>query len=214
MINGLTYISNFITEDEQSSLIKTIDDQTWLLDLKRRTQHYGYKYDYTKKQIDDSMYVGPIPSWLEPYSTKLVEQKLFKELPDQVIINEYIPGQGISRHIDCTTCFNATIASLSLNSTCAMEFEQYKTGKKGTMMLAPLSLLVLSDEARYDWMHSIPARKEDKYGDEIFVRSRRISLTFRKVITRGFQMVSKEDIEYLRGEPTPLKITIPVKIEK
>lgn len=181
MINGLTYISDFISEEEQSNLIETIDKQPWLLDLKRRTQHYGYKYDYTRKLIDKSMYVGPIPEWIMPLLNKLIDNKHFKVLSDQVIVNEYLPGQGIGRHVDCTTCFDDTIASLSLGSTCAMDFESLKNSRKGTMMLAPRSLLVLTDEARYDWMHSIPARKEDSQGNDVLSRSRRISLTFRKV---------------------------------
>src|SRR6185295_19353893 len=98
-----------------------------------------------------------------------------------VIVNEYEPGQGISRHVDCVPCFGDTIASLSLNSTCMMELEQPKTSRKGSIMLAPCSLLVLTGEARYDWMHSIPARKEDEHNFQKYPRQRRVSLTFRTV---------------------------------
>jgi hypothetical protein len=62
MINGMQYLSNFIGEEEEKDLISIIDSNVWLTDLKRRTQHYGYKYDYTKKKIDESMYVGLIPA--------------------------------------------------------------------------------------------------------------------------------------------------------
>lgn len=185
MINGLIYMPDFVSEIEQTQLIESIDSMEWSSALKRRTQHYGYRYDYTSKKIDSSLYVGPIPEWLSPCCQRLIDLSYFKHLPDQVIVNEYLPGQGISRHIDCTTCFDDTIASVSLNSTCAMEFEQFKTGKRGTMMLAPKSILVLSGEARYDWMHSIPARKEDQLGDQVFPRNRRISLTFRKVLLQN-----------------------------
>jgi len=63
-----------------------------------------------------------------------------------------------------------------------MKFEKFSSTKKGSMMLAPRSLLVLSDEARYDWMHSIPACKEDLFNGEHLPRDRRVSLTFRTVI--------------------------------
>jgi alkylated DNA repair dioxygenase AlkB len=63
-----------------------------------------------------------------------------------------------------------------------MEFEHIKSHKKGSMMLGPLSLLVLSGEARYQWMHSIPARRSDKVGEDVLERGRRISLTFRNII--------------------------------
>jgi hypothetical protein len=45
-ISGLQYCPNFITAEEEQALIEIIDQQTWLNDLKRRVQHYGYKYDY------------------------------------------------------------------------------------------------------------------------------------------------------------------------
>lgn len=45
-ISGLTYIPNFITATEHDLLLPQIDQQPWLTDLKRRVQHYGYKYDY------------------------------------------------------------------------------------------------------------------------------------------------------------------------
>ena len=49
--------------------------------------------------------------------------------------------------------------------------------------LDPRSIIVLKDEARYKWMHSIPPRKSDisPFGDKI-KRGTRVSLTFRKVI--------------------------------
>lgn len=189
MITGLQYISDFISREEESELISTIDSQEWNTELKRRTQHYGYKYDYFKKNVDSSLYLGPVPSFLQPYLDRLVEKNIFKELPDQVIVNEYTPGQGISRHVDCVTCFKDTIASLSLNSTCCMEFESLKDNKKGSMMLDSKSLLVLSAEARYDWMHSIPARREDEYAGTTFKRDRRISLTFRNVLNDRYERI-------------------------
>lgn len=48
-IEGLTYIPNYITKDELWSVIY---QQSWLTDIKRRTQHYGYKYDYKARKTD------------------------------------------------------------------------------------------------------------------------------------------------------------------
>ena len=97
-VKGLFYFPNFITEDEERELLNNIDAQQWCCDLKRRTQHYGFKYDYTKKRVNESMRVGEVPAFLHP-SRKLVTT-LFDKEPDQIIVNEYEPGQGISRHID------------------------------------------------------------------------------------------------------------------
>lgn len=217
MIPGLTYIPDYITEEEEENLLKIIDEQEWSSDIKRRTQQYGFKFNYTVRKLDPSMYVGPIPEWLTNYTSRMLKEHIFPSFPaqpSQIIINEYLPGQGISRHTDSPTCFENTIASLSLGSTCSMDLEQYKTGKKGSIMLGRRSLLVFKDEARYDWMHSIAPRLEDKVKDEVFPRGRRVSITFRKAITRGFEMVSKEDMELFKREPAPLKILVPVKIEE
>ena len=49
------------------------------------------------------------------------------------------------------------------------------------LWLAPRSLVVLSDNARYNWLHSIPPRKTDEFEGHKHERMRRVSLTFRKV---------------------------------
>ena len=45
-INGLNYIENYINDHQHDWLLERIDQEDWLNDLKRRVQHYGYKYDY------------------------------------------------------------------------------------------------------------------------------------------------------------------------
>jgi alkylated DNA repair dioxygenase AlkB len=182
MISGLKYIDNYLSLEQEAELISKIDFSDWSNDLKRRTQHYGYKYDYTLKKITPSSYIGEIPDWLKSSGELLVNQKYFEELPDQVIVNEYQPGQGIARHVDCTTCFDHTIASISLNSACLMVFENFRTKEVKQLYLQPRSLLLLSGEARYDWMHSIAAQKSDTVGYDIFPRERRVSITFRNVL--------------------------------
>jgi alkylated DNA repair dioxygenase AlkB len=182
-INGLEYHDNFITKAEQSELINIIDNQLWLDDLKRRVQHYGYKYDYKRRNIDKTMHLGDIPDWCKNIGLKLQENGIIDFMPDQVIINEYSPGQGISNHIDCEPCFNDTIISLSLNSRCIMQFTNKIDFKKVIpVLLEPCSLVVLKQDARYNWMHGIKAVKTDNFYGEKIIRKRRVSLTFRKVI--------------------------------
>lgn len=176
-IPGLEYVPDFISADEERALMKAIDGQPWLNDLKRRVQHYGYKYDYKARAVTPDSYLGPLPDWLEPISDKLP----FK--PNQTIVNEYEPGQGISAHIDCVPCFDDTIASLSLGSGAVMLFT--KADQKEEIYLEPRSLIVLSGKARFRWAHAIPARKSDMVAGFKVERNRRISLTFRTVILRG-----------------------------
>lgn len=182
-ISGLKYIENYIAEFQHNWLLDQIDKQPWLDDLKRRVQHYGFKYDYKARKVKHDMRIGELPEWLKKLSQKLQKDGHMLEVADQVIVNEYKPGQGISGHIDCEPCFRDTIASLSLGSGCVMDFtnKDDKT-QKIPAWLAPRSLVVLSGEARYKWLHGIAARKSDPWEGEKHERQRRVSLTFRKVI--------------------------------
>lgn len=48
--NGLTYLENYISEDEASRLVQEINAAPWRTDLKRRVQHYGHRYDYKARK--------------------------------------------------------------------------------------------------------------------------------------------------------------------
>jgi alkylated DNA repair dioxygenase AlkB len=181
-IPGLTYIPEYIDQRQEDELIRIIDRQPWMNDLKRRVQHYGYHYDYKARSVAPESRLGPLPEWLTPYCDRLRAEGFFPQPPDQVIVNEYQPGQGIAPHVDCVPRFTDTIASLSLGSICVMEFTHVGTWQKIPVLLEPCSLVVLSGDARYCWQHSIPHRKNDRYNGSVFPRGRRLSLTFRRVV--------------------------------
>ncbi len=182
IISGLTYIPDYIDVPTEALLIQIIDAQPWITELKRRVQHHGWRYDYKARSVTNDLRIGALPDWLQHYAVGLQQAGLFSEIPDQVIINEYQPGQGISSHIDCVPCFADTIASLSFGSPFVMDFTHSETGKKSSLLLEPRSLLVLTGDARYLWQHAIAGRKNDRYNGQVTQRTRRISLTFRKVL--------------------------------
>lgn len=181
-IIGLKLYHSFISPKEEKELLHCIDKSIWLSDLKRRVQHYGYKYDYRAKKIDNTYFLGELPVWLKVIAQKMIDSNAIDFIPDQAIINEYETGQGIAPHIDCEPCFGDTIISLSLGSTCIMNFEQASDlSNKIGIFIEPRTLLVMQDESRYKWLHSIPQRKSDSFNDHIIRRNRRVSITFRKV---------------------------------
>jgi alkylated DNA repair dioxygenase AlkB len=128
--------------------------------MKRRVQHYGYRYDYKARKVTPEMYLGDLPDWLNRISKQLHYDGLIEAIPDQVIINEYQPGQGIAAHIDCEPCFGHRVFSLSLGGAVIMEFSQ-PSQKTVEVLLEPRSLVMIYGEARYNWKHAIPARKSD-----------------------------------------------------
>lgn len=182
-IEGLQLYFDFITVEEEIALLSEIESNPWLSDLKRRVQHYGYKYDYRARKIDNSFYLGGMPEWLDILSRKLIDAKIINFKPDQAIVNEYEPGQGISPHIDCEPCFGDTIVSISLGSHCVMNYCRDIAGHdKNELLIEPRSIMVMTTESRYNWYHGIPARKTDIFNNNKFSREKRISITFRKVI--------------------------------
>lgn len=181
-IQGLQYIPTFISAEEETELLRQIDGNPWLTELKRRVQHYGYRYDYKARHVDPDMYLGPLPDWVQPLNQRLLEARYFPAIPDQLIVNEYEPGQGISAHVDCVPCFGPVVCSVSLGSPCVMLFTSVSDEEEASMLLEPRSLLVMSGISRYGWKHAIPARKTDKISGRIIMRQRRVSLTFRSVV--------------------------------
>lgn len=182
MIDGLTYIPAYLSAGEQAAALASVDGSPWLSVLKRRVQHYGYRYDYTRRVANEELYLGPLPEWAAHLAARLAGEGHAPAVCDQVIVNEYEPGQGISAHVDCVPCFGDTILSISLGSACAMVFSHLREARQQTLWLEPGSLLVMRGEARYAWKHAIPPRKTDLVDGVARPRRRRVSLTFRTVI--------------------------------
>ena len=178
-IPGLTFRSDFLGEEEEEELIGHIDSGVWRQDLKRRVQHYGWKYDYRARKVHRDMRLGPLPDWADGLARRLVEQGLVSQHPDQLIVNEYVGAQGIRKHIDSQDSFADGIAMISLGESWQMVFRLGKRKEVGT--LNRRSVVVVKGDARYRWTHEIAARKYEP-GPPRRKRGRRISLTFRKVI--------------------------------
>jgi len=181
IIPGLRYLPHYLSKHTACALLEIIDRQPWVSDLNRRVQQYGYRYDYKRRSIDQSQFLGPLPDWALDLAERFVRDDFLSDVPDQLIVNEYQPGQGITPHVDCVPCFAETILSLSLGSPCAMNFTQTGRRTPVSLILEPESLLILQGEARYRWKHCLPARKTDVINGKKMPRQRRISLTFRTV---------------------------------
>lgn len=181
-IPGLQYIPDYVDAAREAALLATLDREPWSAELRRRVQHYGYKYDYRSRQVTPEMHVGPLPDWALDVARDLNRRGLMSQVADQLIVNEYEPGQGIAAHVDCVPCFGDTVTSLTLGSSCVLEFTHAKTKEKVPLFLQPRSLVVMTGEARYDWRHAIPARKSDEHEGRTVPRGRRVSLTFRNVL--------------------------------
>lgn len=187
---GLEYHHDFLATQEEAELLKRIDGAEWLTDLSRRVLHFGYKYDYSNRRLDETARIGPLPEWLAQLTHRIREaasddaQRLLDtQRPfEQAIINEYLRGQGIAPHID-RDCFGPVVATLSMGSAVNMDFGSNATGERHVVRLEPRSLVIMHDEARSAWQHGIAKRKSDVWDGRKIERRRRVSITFRTIAT-------------------------------
>lgn len=185
-VPGLKIWEEFLTSYEQVECASMVDaaEEMWRGDLKRRVQHYGWLYDYKAKAITSDMRVGPLPDWLARIARKLYDETgLFERVPEQVIVNEYEPGQGIATHTDHPG-FGPTVCTISLLDDWEMDFsENWKD--KMPALLRRGSCVLMTDEARHLWQHGIAKRRSEQTPGGKRDRKRRLSLTFRTVRDPG-----------------------------
>lgn len=179
-VPGLTYTPSFLTEAEEHDLLRRINEQTWSAALKRRVQHYGYAYDYKSRALMNSPVVEPLPDWLDALAGKVSAAVVGHPRFDQVIVNEYTPGQGIGAHVDQRDVFGPVVATVSLGSDVVMDFA-HDGSTTVPLLLERRSMACLSGPARSAWTHGIAARQSDMVLGHRRARGTRVSVTFRTV---------------------------------
>ena len=137
----------------------------------------------------------------------------------QAILNLYKPGEGISPHVDLLKRFGDGIIGVSLQGGCVMEFKRVgggstvfdrcgggpgdQTGISGAdtqdLYLPARSVIIMTGEARYKWMHGIEkrtidyVRRDGASGEfERLHRGKRLSITFRWLLP-GAEVVGGDD---------------------
>lgn len=184
-VPGLTITNDFLSPLDQARCVEHIDaaQDQWRNDLRRRVQHYGWRYDYRARAITPDMYLGQLPQWLQDIAQRIYDETgLFDRIPEQVIVNEYLPGQGIGTHIDHPG-FGPAIATVSLLDDWEMDFSP-NWRDQSPALLTQGSAAFFTGPARNRWQHGIPARRHEPSPNGQRRRSRRISLTFRTVRNR------------------------------
>lgn len=188
---GLILLEDFIDEELEEKLISTLKwtatDYINSSELKhRQVQHFGYEFLYGTNNVDPNCPLDDkIPKECDQLWEKLHEKcPQFKNfIPDQLTVNRYEPGHGIPSHCDTHSCFVDPIISLSLSASIVMEFKN-QNGDHRSLLLPRRSLLIMSGEGRYGWMHGIVPKMSDIVSKSGFLtiqrRELRHSFTFRK----------------------------------
>ena len=151
-----------------------------------------------------------IPDWLAKYCKKISDLGVFGEEngANHVLINEYLPNQGIMPHVD-GPMYYPTVSTISIGSHTLLDFyrplntndEESKEDDRYafSLLIEPKSLLILQDDMYKIYLHGIRELKEDIIKDktnsilnyellnddfkskDVCERNTRISLTIRFV---------------------------------
>ncbi|XP_053961144.1 alpha-ketoglutarate-dependent dioxygenase alkB homolog 6 [Anastrepha ludens] len=200
------YIPNFITSEDEQRIFSQIDrapKPKWTQLLNRRLINYG------GIPHPNGMLAERIPEWLQVYVDKINNLNIFEsKKANHVLINEYLPGQGIMPHTD-GPLFYPVISTITSGSHTVLDFIEREKDASNNLhslgfarkvifkiLLEPRSLLILKDSLYTDYLHSINEVKQDVLCDRIFnykscetvhkigdilQRGTRISLTIRYV---------------------------------
>lgn len=128
---------------------------------RRRTTHFGWIYGYQTWRIEPG---PPIPDFL--LTLRARAGALGGVAADdlvEVLVTHYPPGAGIGWHRDAPMF--GVVVGVSLSSACRFRFQRGQGAERRTAaaVLEPRSAYVLDGAARWQWQHSIPAGKTERY---------------------------------------------------
>lgn len=169
--NGLLYRPDFISEEEEKTLLATIRALPLERPLyrgeylaKRRSMGFGWGYDFNRKRLIPG---PPLPRFLQPLQRKIAK---WLDIPRrriaEALVTEYAPGAAIGWHRDREE-FERVIG-VSLGGWCHMRLRPTKSlGQTSegyfSLDLEPRSIYVMQKAVRWDWQHSIEKTKTMRY---------------------------------------------------
>jgi alkylated DNA repair dioxygenase AlkB len=175
---GLRYAPDFLTRDEERSLLATIESlplqqaRYKAYTARRRVASFGGRYDFD----DNRLLPGePLPEALKPLRERAARWAgLDADALQDVLVAEYRPGTPLGWHRDVPD-FEFVIG-VSLLGSAQMRFRRYpplqpKKADVVRLELPPRSIYSLQGEARWGWQHSIAPTRELRYS--ITLRTRR-----------------------------------------
>lgn len=172
MTPSYLYLPEFI--DDTSSLFSELKAKIqWDRRMaSRNTASFGVPYNYSQISYPSAS----IPDWLLPVLTQVAE--VIGWMPNNALLNYYEDGShSMGFHSDDVMFLtpNTGVAIVSVGSPRLMRFRNIKNSDIRTdLILAPGSLLHLSNELQQMWQHAIP--KQTDVGARISITLRRIQI--------------------------------------
>ena len=177
---GLLYFPDWLSEDEHDAALQEIDGHDFERGLARRVQHYGARYHYDSSQVAEIGSAPPAPKVLSAIGKRLFDEHSFERIPEQIIVNEYLKGQGIAAHTDLGS-FGPKVATVSLLESWYMTFRSPDGLNTISVLLDKNSLAIMTEESRWHWKHEILKNKKVTIAGFKKDKERRLSITFRTI---------------------------------
>ena len=165
---GLTYRPDFLSVDDERALLAAILDLPLRpapykdYTARRRIASFGGAYDFARQQLNPA---PPLPDWLHPLRDRVA--RVLGVASDELaqgLVTEYAPGTPLGWHRD-TPEFEQ-IAGVSLAASCEMRWRRFPPKAREPVLdlvVAPRSLYVMRDEARWGWQHSVAPTRALRY---------------------------------------------------
>lgn len=182
---GVFLQEDFISEEEEEALIRTMDRDVWNDSQSgRRKQDFGPKVNFKKRKVRLSTFSG-LPAVSRALVLRMQSDASLEDFrPVEQCNLEYLPqrGSSIDPHRDDSWLWGERLVTVNMlsDTTLTMSLEEGLKEEAGlqveevqvSVLLPRRSLLVLFGEARHRWKHSI--RRED-------IQDRRVCSTFREL---------------------------------
>ncbi len=157
---GLRYVPDFLTVEEEAALLAVVTALALIAapykqyTARRRIASFGASYDFSAQRLE---HAPPLPASLEPLRAQVAAAMgVAPEDLAQGLVTEYAPGTPLGWHRD-TPKFER-IAGVSLAAPCVMRWRRWPAEKGAAVLdlvVAPRSLYVMQDEARWGWQHAV-----------------------------------------------------------
>ena len=169
---GFRYVPDFIDEEEESALAgaaRALEFSDVVMrgqTARRRVAHFGWRYGYESFAVTPGPPIPPLFLPLRERVARLIA--VDDEALAELLVTVYPPRAGIGWHRDAPAF--GIVVGVSLLSACRFRLQRGDADARRTCVvtLEPRSAYVLAGEARWQWQHTIPAMKTERY-----------SLTFR-----------------------------------
>ena len=185
--NGLILYNLAMTDDLHDEILEFLNDsnENWKHVIpnnknSRKVMHFGYEYNYLTKNTDTK--TTEMPKIIKKVRRLLADKVENYKIFNQCIVNKYLAGQGISKHIDRKE-FGDTICCFTIGSGATMKFT-LTNHDDFNLYVRPKSLYIMTKESRYKWTHEMEYKKKDIVDGQEIIRSTRYSITFRIVPTK------------------------------